>query len=164
MPHTDMRDAMRPSAALYGKTPVAEFGAPQLKTTCQAMIDTDLCRMIMNARTNCIRRLFRWVVENQFAPVTIRSARSRQWVRSGPIRAGVSRCPRGEWRRRRPSPSTAAASPRSPPRVATPRLTAPFLDGRRLAFTRPPPPQPPRDRLPQHGSGQPETVRIAPAC
>ena len=64
----NMRDAMRPLAALYGQTQVADFGPGGLKTTRQAMIDADLCRTVVNARINRIRRIFRWGVENQLVP------------------------------------------------------------------------------------------------
>ena len=61
----NLRYAMKPLAELYGPTAVREFGPSELKTVRQVMVDRDLCRNVVNARVNRIRRIFRWGVESE---------------------------------------------------------------------------------------------------
>lgn len=60
-----IRQALKPIAKLFGCTPVCQFGPMRLKTVREEMIQSDLCRTVINARINRIRRMFRWAVENQ---------------------------------------------------------------------------------------------------
>jgi integrase len=53
---------------LYGRTRVKDFGPLALKAIRQKMLDSDLCRNQINQRTNRIRRVFRWGVENELVP------------------------------------------------------------------------------------------------
>lgn len=64
----NLKDALRPLAIAYGRTPVAEFGPVALKAVRQSMIDADLSRGVVNARVNRIRRAFKWGVENELVP------------------------------------------------------------------------------------------------
>jgi integrase len=62
------RQAMKPVRALYGHTPVVDFGAVALKTVRQALIDRGLSRSHVNHQVNRIRRIFKWGVENELVP------------------------------------------------------------------------------------------------
>lgn len=66
-----IRQSFRPLAELYGHTLVSDFGPASLKTVRQVMIDTDLCRNVINARIKRIRRIFKWGVENELVDPTI---------------------------------------------------------------------------------------------
>ncbi|MHC4672375.1 MAG: tyrosine-type recombinase/integrase [Planctomycetota bacterium] len=68
---TNIRDAIKPLVKLHGHTSVVDFGPMALKTVRQAMIDSDLCRSVVNARINRIRRIFKWGVENQLVASTV---------------------------------------------------------------------------------------------
>lgn len=61
----NIKDAIRRVAELYGDSFVAEFGPRALKTVRHAMIESDLCRNVINARINRVRRMFKWAVENE---------------------------------------------------------------------------------------------------
>lgn len=67
----NMRDAMKPLARLYGTIQAADFGPRALKAVRQAMADADLCRSVINARINRVRRIFKWGVENQLVEASI---------------------------------------------------------------------------------------------
>jgi integrase len=69
--YPNVKDALRPLSALYGRTSVAAFGPIALKTVRQAMIDGDLCRRVINSRVNRIRRALKWGVENELVPATV---------------------------------------------------------------------------------------------
>ncbi len=67
--YVDMKYALRPLRALYGKTLVRDFGPLALKAVRQYMIDhEDLSRGVINNRINRIRRVFKWAVSEQLAP------------------------------------------------------------------------------------------------
>ncbi len=57
--------AIRPVTALYGETPAENFGPRALKTVRNKMIFQNLCRLTVNQRINCVRRIFRWAVEEE---------------------------------------------------------------------------------------------------
>lgn len=61
----NIKDALRRVAELYGNTFAAEFGPRALKAVRLAMIEDDLCRNVINARINRVRRMFKWAVENE---------------------------------------------------------------------------------------------------
>ncbi|HOW71368.1 MAG TPA: tyrosine-type recombinase/integrase [Phycisphaerae bacterium] len=67
----NIRDACRPLNDLYGATPIREFGPRSLKAVRQRMIDSDLCRTVINARVHRIRRMFRWGVENEMVDANV---------------------------------------------------------------------------------------------
>lgn len=66
-----IRQSMKPLAKLYGRSPTAEFGPSALKAVRQAMVEKDLCRNVINARVNRIRRIFKWGVENEMVNPTV---------------------------------------------------------------------------------------------
>ena len=62
---TNMKEAMRPLAKLYGEEQAEAFGPVALKAVRQTMLDADLSRKVINSRVNRIKRVFKWGVENQ---------------------------------------------------------------------------------------------------
>lgn len=60
----NVKDAVRPLAALYKDTRVSFFGPTELKAVRDAMLGSRLSRRVINARVNRIRRIFKWGVEN----------------------------------------------------------------------------------------------------
>jgi integrase len=70
----NVKDALRELCQLYGRERAEDFGPISLKTVRQAMIDNGLCRSVINARINRIRRVFKWGVENQLFSATILEA------------------------------------------------------------------------------------------
>ena len=63
-----MRDALKPVRKLYGHTPAAAFGPLALKSVRKAMADADLARTVCNARTNRIRRAWKWAASEELIP------------------------------------------------------------------------------------------------
>jgi integrase len=63
-----MRDAVRLLKHLYGHTPAREFGPLAMKAVRQAMVDADLCRTVVNARVNRVRRVFKWAASEELIP------------------------------------------------------------------------------------------------
>ena len=61
----NLRDALRPLVDFFGTSEIGEFGPAALKAVRQRMIERRLCRRVINARVNRIRRMFKWAVENQ---------------------------------------------------------------------------------------------------
>ena len=61
----NFKDALKPMLELYGHRPWKEFGPLALKAVRLKMIEAGLARKVINARTNRIRRFFRWAAENQ---------------------------------------------------------------------------------------------------
>ena len=66
-----MREALRPLAKLYGRTPAAEFGPKALKAVRQHMIDADLSRGVINSRMSRIKRMFKWAVAEELVPPSV---------------------------------------------------------------------------------------------
>jgi integrase len=64
----NIRDAARPLTLLYGQCMASKFGPLALETVRQAMIAQGLCRKVINARVNRIRRMFKWGVSKQMLP------------------------------------------------------------------------------------------------
>lgn len=63
--------AVRPLRVLYAKTRVADFGPLALKAVRQQMIDAGLARTTINSRTNRLRHIFKWGVENELVPPNV---------------------------------------------------------------------------------------------
>src|SRR5262249_15592720 len=57
--------AMRPLKELYGRLEAETFSPLKLKAVRQAMIDAGLSRRTINMRIGCIKRVFKWAVENE---------------------------------------------------------------------------------------------------
>jgi integrase len=67
----DFRLSLRPLKELYGHTPVKDFGPLALKAVRVKMIDSGLCRGVVNQRIGRIRRMFKWGVENELVPPSV---------------------------------------------------------------------------------------------
>ena len=64
----NLKEALRPVAILYGTTAVAHFTPSALKAVRQSIVDTGVCRNVVNNRVNRIRRMFKWGVESELVP------------------------------------------------------------------------------------------------
>lgn len=71
---TCMKYALRPLRKLYASLPACEFGPLALKAVRQSMVDADLCRNLVNNRTNRIKRVFKWAVSEELVPVAVYQA------------------------------------------------------------------------------------------
>jgi integrase len=60
----NIRDALRLVAERFGFARVTDFGALQLRKVRDAMVAAGLCRNVVNARINRVRRMFKWGVEH----------------------------------------------------------------------------------------------------
>lgn len=68
----DVPDPERPRQVRnYSTTPAEDFGPRDLKAVRQAMIGQGLARTTCNARTNRIRRCFRWAVGEELVPPSV---------------------------------------------------------------------------------------------
>jgi integrase len=67
----NIRDALRPVRKLYGHTPAWQFGPLALRTVQEEMIQSGLCRTVINARIKRIRRAFRWATSVELLPVSV---------------------------------------------------------------------------------------------
>jgi integrase len=67
----NIKESLKPVTLLYGDLPVTAFSPSALKAVRQAMVDGGICRNLVNARVNRVRRMFRWGVENEFVPATV---------------------------------------------------------------------------------------------
>ena len=66
-----LQQAVRPLRALYGRTPAAKFGPLALKAVRQRMIETNLCRNVVNRHVLRIKQLFKWATQNELLPPSI---------------------------------------------------------------------------------------------
>lgn len=67
----NLQDALRPVRKLYGRTPACDFGPLALRAVQEEMIKAGLCRNVLNARVNRIRRAFRWAASVELIPVSV---------------------------------------------------------------------------------------------
>jgi hypothetical protein len=67
----NIKYAIRPLNALYGRTRVKDFGPLALKALQAQMIDQGLARTTINARIGIIRRVFRWGVGEELCPPSV---------------------------------------------------------------------------------------------
>lgn len=67
----NIREAVRSVSSLYSKMLAANFGPKELRAVRQQMIEDDLCRGVINARVNRIRRMFKWGVEHELVPASV---------------------------------------------------------------------------------------------
>jgi integrase len=63
--------AARALLALYGSTPAAAFGPVALRAVRQHMVAAGLCRNVVNQRTACVKRIFRWGVAEELVPANV---------------------------------------------------------------------------------------------
>jgi integrase len=64
----DYKLSLRPFRELYGHTAAKDFGPLALKALRQKMIESGLCRGVVNQRIGRIRRVFKWAVAEQLIP------------------------------------------------------------------------------------------------
>jgi integrase len=64
----DYRLSLRPLKELYGHSPTAEFGPLALKAVRQTMVESGLCRGVVNQRVGRIRRMFKWAASEELVP------------------------------------------------------------------------------------------------
>jgi hypothetical protein len=55
----NLRDAIRPARALFGRWLASEFGPTQLRRVRDELVKADLSRGVINSRINRIRRMFK---------------------------------------------------------------------------------------------------------
>jgi integrase len=67
----DFRLSLKPLRELYGHTPAKDFGPLALKAVRERMIESGLCRGVVNQRVGRVRRMFRWCVENELVPSSV---------------------------------------------------------------------------------------------
>jgi integrase len=67
----DYRLSLKPLKELYGHTLAREFGPLALKAIRQKMIESGLCRGVVNQRVGRVRRMFRWAVEQEMVPGSV---------------------------------------------------------------------------------------------
>jgi integrase len=67
----NIKDAIRPLRRLYGHTKARDFAPTRLKTVRAAMIESGLCRSVINKRVSRIVMAFRWAVENELVPPAV---------------------------------------------------------------------------------------------
>ena len=63
-----IKRALTPVKALYGDMLAKDFGPLALKTVREWMIKRDWTRGFINSCTGCIKRMFKWAVENELVP------------------------------------------------------------------------------------------------
>jgi hypothetical protein len=67
----EMGYALRPVRQMFGRTLAREFGPLKLKVVRQAMIDSELCRGVINQRSIWIKRTFKWAVAEELVPPSV---------------------------------------------------------------------------------------------
>jgi integrase len=67
----NLRDALRPLRALYGRSQAKDIWPLALRTVREKMIEGGLSRTTINARINRIRRVFRWAVSLELIPPAV---------------------------------------------------------------------------------------------
>lgn len=67
----NVKDSLKPVTLLYGDSPVTAFTPSALKAVREKMIASELCRNVINARVNRIRRMFKWGVESELVPAGV---------------------------------------------------------------------------------------------
>lgn len=63
--------AIKPLKELYGGSPASHFGPVALKAVRQKVIDSGLCRGVINQRIGCIKRIFKWAVSEELVPPSV---------------------------------------------------------------------------------------------
>lgn len=67
----NVKDSLKPVTLLYGDSSVTAFTPSALKAVREKMLASSLCRNVINARVNRIRRMFKWGVESEFVPAGV---------------------------------------------------------------------------------------------
>ncbi len=66
-----VKTVIRALKRLYGRTTVTEFGPLRLKALRQEFVSTGICRRHANQQIGCVKRLFKWSVENELVPPSV---------------------------------------------------------------------------------------------
>ena len=84
---SNIKAAVRPMLELYGDLPAGEFSPSRLKIYRERLIESDLCRNVINQRVGIIKRVFIWGAEEE--KVSGETAASVKMVRG--LRRGRSK-------------------------------------------------------------------------
>lgn len=88
----NLRDAIRPVRAMFGRMKAGDFGPSHLRRVREAMVESGLSRKVINSRINRIRRMFKWAVaEDLVGPEVLERLRALEPLRPG--RGGTERTP-----------------------------------------------------------------------
>jgi integrase len=80
----NMKDAVRPLKALYGRTEARTFGPLALRAVRDEMVKSGLARTTVNSRVNRIRRVFKWAASVEMVPASVVEAlRTLDGLREG---------------------------------------------------------------------------------
>jgi integrase len=63
-----IKSALRPLKEAYGHTPARDFGPLALKAVRERMIQNEWTRGFVNSAVGCLKRMFKWAVENEIVP------------------------------------------------------------------------------------------------
>ena len=69
-----IRLALRYIVSLDGNIPARQFGPKRLKLVREVMVKADYCRTSINKLVGCIKRMFRWAVENEYVTPEVHAA------------------------------------------------------------------------------------------
>jgi integrase len=70
----NVRTALKPLRCLYGHTKAATFGPLALRAIQEGLAKSGLCRGVVNARVNRVRRVFKWAVSFELIPSSVYEA------------------------------------------------------------------------------------------
>jgi integrase len=73
----NIRYAVKPLRARYGRLPLSRFGPSELKAYREAIIDAGLCRNVVNAQVGIVKRIFNWAVEQELVESGVAFALSK---------------------------------------------------------------------------------------
>jgi integrase len=83
--------ALSPLKELYGYVPAREFGPRALAAVQQRMVESGLCRTLVNKRVDRVKRVFKWAASEELVPVTVyQSLRTLAGLRRGRTEARES--------------------------------------------------------------------------
>jgi integrase len=66
-----VKQSMKAVKDIYGHTPVKDFGPLALKAVRESLVKADWTRGYVNSCIGCIKRMFKWAVENELAPPSL---------------------------------------------------------------------------------------------
>jgi integrase len=66
-----VQQSLKPVREVYGHTPVKDFGPLALKAVREWMVRAGWTRGYINSCVGCVKRMFKWAVENELAPPSL---------------------------------------------------------------------------------------------
>lgn len=66
-----VKQSLKPVKELYGRTLAKDFGPLALKAVRQKMVEAGWVRRYINSCTGCVKRAFKWAVENELVPPSV---------------------------------------------------------------------------------------------